>query len=234
MQKKYKGIILYSKIYKENDLFIKFLSHTDEVISGIVYGGLSRKKKGIYQIGFFLDFNIIKINNKPISIQAELSKPLISPIINDKFKLNCLLSVISIINLSIFEGQKINNIFNISENFIYILISKRRWMIDYCIFLFNLLKIIGYQIDYTNNFSNKYFDINTLEFKQNKSNSTLIFPYDLLDQNNYSKINLYSIIDFFKIFEVVYVKNHLNNLNLKLPNHYELFKKSVIQYLKNK
>ena len=45
MQKKYKGILLFSKAYKENDLFIKFLSSTDEIISGIIYGGLSKKKK---------------------------------------------------------------------------------------------------------------------------------------------------------------------------------------------
>ncbi len=44
MQNKYKGILLYVKSYKENDLFIKFLSNSDELISGIVYGGLSKKK----------------------------------------------------------------------------------------------------------------------------------------------------------------------------------------------
>ena len=50
MQTKYKGILIYYKIYKENDLFIKFLSDTDEVISGIVYGGLSKKKRSLLEI----------------------------------------------------------------------------------------------------------------------------------------------------------------------------------------
>ena len=54
MQKKFKGILINYKIYKENDLFIKFLSETDEILSGIVYGGLSRKKKLIYQVGYYL------------------------------------------------------------------------------------------------------------------------------------------------------------------------------------
>ena len=45
MQKKFKGILIFVKIYKENDLYIKFLSDTDELVSGIVYGGLSKKKK---------------------------------------------------------------------------------------------------------------------------------------------------------------------------------------------
>ena len=45
MQKKFKGILIFAKIFKENDLYIKFLSNTDELISGIVYGGLSKKKE---------------------------------------------------------------------------------------------------------------------------------------------------------------------------------------------
>ena len=45
MQQNYKGILLNIKVYKENDLIIRFLSDTDEIITGIVYGGLSKKKK---------------------------------------------------------------------------------------------------------------------------------------------------------------------------------------------
>ena len=45
MQSKHKGILLFTKIYKENDLFIKLLSDKDYLITGIVYGGLSKKKE---------------------------------------------------------------------------------------------------------------------------------------------------------------------------------------------
>ena len=44
MQKKFNGILIHSKVFKDNDLLIKFLSDTDEVFSGIVYGGLSKNK----------------------------------------------------------------------------------------------------------------------------------------------------------------------------------------------
>ena len=53
MQKKFNGILIHSKVFKDNDLLIKFLSDTDEVLSGIVYGGLSKNKKNIMQLGFF-------------------------------------------------------------------------------------------------------------------------------------------------------------------------------------
>ena len=151
MIKKYNGILLYSKPLKENDLLIKFLSSTDEIISGIVYGGLSKKKIHIYQIGSFINFNVKIIFNKPISISGELTHPYMSDIINNKFKLCCLLSTTSIINLSIVEGQKIQNIYKITNNFINTMIYKEKWLIDHFLFLFNVLKIIGYEIDYINN-----------------------------------------------------------------------------------
>ena len=39
------GIIVFSKKIKDNDLFIKVLSSKDKMISGMVYGGNSSKKK---------------------------------------------------------------------------------------------------------------------------------------------------------------------------------------------
>ena len=74
MQKKFNGILIHSKVFKDNDLLIKFLSDTDEVFSGIVYGGLSKNKKNIMQLGFFLNLDVTYIGNRPPSIKAELSK----------------------------------------------------------------------------------------------------------------------------------------------------------------
>ena len=45
MQIKNFGILLYRKAIKENDLFVKILSKDDQIITGIVYGGNSSKKK---------------------------------------------------------------------------------------------------------------------------------------------------------------------------------------------
>ena len=190
MQKKIRGILLFSKIHKENDLFVKFLSNSDEIISGIVYGGQSKNKKNIFQIGFFLNFNVLFKTNRPPIISAELSEPYISIILDDKYKINCLLSLTSLINLSIIEGQKIDNIFYISEKFIRLMITKKNWISHYCLFLMNLLKIIGYEINYTNS-NIKYFDLQTLDFRKTKNNTSIIFPYELLGQNQSPNIKFF-------------------------------------------
>ena len=50
---KERGILLFSKISSENNLYLKFLTDNDEIITGLSFGGSSKKKKNIFQIGFF-------------------------------------------------------------------------------------------------------------------------------------------------------------------------------------
>tara|TARA_B100001057_G_scaffold308596_1_gene308701 strand:- start:221 stop:586 length:366 start_codon:yes stop_codon:yes gene_type:complete len=111
------------------------------------------------------------------------------------------------------------------------MIINKRWISDYCLFLLTLLKTIGYEINYSNH-NLKYFDIESLEFKENKTNSTIVFPFDLIGRDGNENINFNSINTIFKIFELVFKKNHLSNINLQLPNQYLLFKKLIIDYLR--
>ena len=39
------GIIIYTKLIKDNDLYIKIFSDNDDIVTGIVYGGNSSKKR---------------------------------------------------------------------------------------------------------------------------------------------------------------------------------------------
>ena len=231
MQKKYRGILLFSKVYKENDLFIKFLSSSDEIISGIIYGGLSKKKRNIVQVGFNLLFDVSLKANMPPSIKAELTEPYISLIINDKYKLNCLMSVTSLINLSIIEGQRVKDIYQTAQNFLKLMYVNKKWIKDYFIFLFELLKIIGYEIDLNGNNNKKYFNLDSLDFSNTYVQSSIEFPHHLLS-NKISKIDAYAVNQIFKIFEFVFEKHHLSNFNLSLPNQYQLFKKLIIKRVK--
>ena len=89
MQNKLKGLIFYTKNIKDNDLYIKILSSNDYINSGIVYGGNSSKKKSIYQKGYFIDFIYRKKNeNSPSIFTAEICRPYIGNMYEDKFKLN--------------------------------------------------------------------------------------------------------------------------------------------------
>ena len=69
MHKNQIGILLYRKLIKENDLFVKILLDNNSIVTGIVYGGSSSKKKNIYQIGYYLNLRLNKKNsNSPYII----------------------------------------------------------------------------------------------------------------------------------------------------------------------
>lgn len=233
MNKKNEGLIIFIKKIKDNDLYLRILSDDDEILSGIVYGGNSTKKKTIYQLGYFLDFSIMQKNeNIPPSINGEIIEPFTGSIIENKFKSYALLSIISLINVSIIEGQKIFRIYEITKKVINIISSKKHWLSFLCIWFFDLLEIIGYQIEYKDKKKFKFFNLLTHEFQiKSFDANTISFPHNLLTGNR--KIEYKEIIAFFSIFEEIYIKNHLNNINIKMPNNYMNFRNIIIKEVKN-
>ena len=227
---KERGILIFSKISSENNLYLKFLTQKDEIITGLSFGGSTKKKKNIFQIGYFLNI-VIKNKNKnfPNSISAELSKPYYHNIFNDKYKLHALLTLVSLLNISIIEGQKVSGLFNLSENIIEILANEKKWIINYFIFLLNLLKIIGYDIDYQKNISKDYLNLDSLQFSNSSITKSIKFPHLLL--NSKININVENANSFFKIFEIIFQNHHLNNMNLNIPINYFKFKKVILNFL---
>jgi len=231
MKNNKKGIIFYSKIIKDNDLYIRVLSSDDIILSGMVFGGHSKKKKIIYQNGYFIDFSINQKNeNFPPIFLAEITKPYIGIIFEDKYKLHALLSILNIIKLSIVEGQYIRGIYNQTEFLIDKIIFENHWIIFYCEWLFQLLKLIGYQIDYQNNVNKLYFNLSSQEFEKFITNSSIKFPHSLFSFNK--NITYENINAVFLIFESIFLKNHLDNINYKMPSNYLNFKNLIIDKLK--
>lgn len=230
MKNKFKGLILYKKMIKDNDIYIKILASNDQIITGLVYGGNSSKKKLIYQTGFFIDFMISRKNeNHPLTINAEISKPFLSNLTNDKYKLNALLSILSLINLSITEGQHIKGFYIGVEDILLKIIFQNHWIVFYCEWLFYLLQLIGYQIDYKKNNNKKFFDLVNQNFIYESNENTIMFPHDLFfDNQKITKININSI---FYLFESVFTKNHLDNINHKMPFNFLNFKKIILKRL---
>ena len=230
---KERGILLFSKLSSENNLYVKILTDKDEIITGLSFGGSSKKNKNIYQVGYFLNI-IIKNKNKnfPNSISGELSKPYYHNIFNDKYKLHGLLAIISLLNISIIEGQKVKGLFDSSEKIIEILLNAEKWIIDYFLYLLNLLKLIGYDIDFHKNSLNNYFNLETLQFEDYSTSRTIKFPHQLLNKKQI--IDKQNANSFFKIFEIILQNHHLNNMNLNIPTNYLKFKKLILDFLSKK
>jgi len=142
-----------------------------------------------------------------------------------------LLSLLSLINISIVEGQVIKDLYNSVYKLILIIINENRWIIFYCEWLFNLLQLIGYQIDYKKNTKNMYYDIVNQNFLYTPNINSIEFPHNLL--NNSKQLSYKNLSSVFTIFESIFVKNHLENVNYKMPINFINFKKIVLDTLQN-
>ena len=47
------GILLFTKISSENNLYLKILTENDEIITGICFAGATRKKKTFFKLDIF-------------------------------------------------------------------------------------------------------------------------------------------------------------------------------------
>ena len=229
IENKVRGILLFCKLSSENNLYIKFLSDKDELLTGLSFGGYTKKNKNIYQVGYFLEIILKKKNNYPNNIPAELSTPYYYNIFIDTYKLHCLLAIVSLLNISIIEGQKVNGLFYLTEQIIQILANKNKWIVDFFLYLLNLLKLIGYDIDFKNNLSKSYFNLKTLQFDNYFKSESIKFPHNLLSK--IELINKDNANSFFKIFENILQNHHLNNMNLNIPINYFKFKKIILNFL---
>ena len=144
--------------YNENSTIINIFSLKHGNISGIVYGGSSRKLKKILQIGNKLFVvHKSKHESKIGYFSVELIKP-ISPILfSNKKNISCYLSALSILRILLPEGQANKKIYNDLENFIGNLQDNK------CIFFYILWEqLLLKELGFETKFNLDKFSINIL------------------------------------------------------------------------
>ncbi|MBI29315.1 MAG: DNA repair protein RecO [Pelagibacteraceae bacterium] len=231
------GLIIYTKNIKEKNLYIKILTQKNGLCTGIVYGGKSKKNNSIYQVGNFINFNLLKKNeNLPPSISGDIISPLSSFIYDDKYKLYLILSCCSIVNSTIKENQIYTDIYIETKKLISNL-SKKKWFYEFSNWILIYLSEIGYGIEISKiNQKKRFINIDNLtifdlnEFSNLKNNDYIEFPFELIVNKtiNYKQCNL-----LFNFFECILLKHIYNNSKYNIPNMYFDFKKIVLQRLDN-
>ena len=136
--------LLSKRKFRENASIINVLTLNKGKITGIVYGGNSRKIRNYLQVSNKLFvFNNSKNENKIGYFKTELIKA-ISPIyFNNKEKTSALISLCSLLNSLLPESQPYKNIFKSFDKFINSL-HLDNWIILYIFFEINLIKELGY------------------------------------------------------------------------------------------
>ena len=164
--------LLSKKKFRENANIINVFSKNRGKISGVVYGGNSRKIKNYLQISnkLYINHNA-KNENRLGYFKTELVKPISPLYFNDKERSSALLSISSILNVLLPDSQPNQNIYKSFEEFVNS-IKLDNWVILYIFLELSLIKDLGY-------------DPNLEKFKNNKSETDFqkikidTFTYDV-------------------------------------------------------
>ena len=125
------GFLLSKNRYNENSLITEFYTKDHGKISGIIFGGTSKKNKNYLQLGnqLFLNYNS-KSENRIGYFKIEIQNAY-SPIYFDNWqKLNCITSSMNLIRLLTADSQKNKRIYNLINDF-YSIISNDDWLQKY-------------------------------------------------------------------------------------------------------
>ena len=138
------GFLLSKIKFRENANIINVFTNTHGKVSGIVYGGNSRKIRNFLQISnkIFI-FNTSKAENRIGYFKVELVHAISPKYFNNKKKTTCLLSVTSVLNLLLPESQPYKNLFTSLEIFLKKL-DQENWAVNYVYWELNLLKELGF------------------------------------------------------------------------------------------
>ena len=175
------GFLLSKSRYNENSLISEFFTKNHGKISGIVFGGSSKKIRNYLQVGNQLHINYnSKSENRIGYFKLEIQKAL-SPIYFDNHqKLSCIISSMSLIRLLTAESQSNTKLFNLIEKF-YSVISNDIWLKDFIFWELELLKTLGFDLELENLVSKEIINQKTVYVVKSKIEKKII-PNFLIDK----------------------------------------------------
>ncbi len=178
-----KGFLLSKFKYSENSVIADFFTTEHGKSSGIIFGASSKRIKGYLQIGNKFQLNYQSKNeNKIGSFKVEIIKAETPFFFNDRSKLHCISSSMSMVKLLTAENQKNPEIFNLIEKF-FILIKKNNWLMEYIIWELELLKLSGYDLNLSK-IVKKTIENNKSKYFVESQTEKKIVPNFLVENNN--------------------------------------------------
>ena len=201
--------------YSENSIIAEVFTENHGKISGIIFGGTSKKIKNYLQIGNKIYVNY---NSKSVTrigyFKIEILKAL-TPLYFDKNqKLSCITSAMHLIKLLTAEAQSNKEIFKLIDKFFEIL-TFDNWIQKYIFWELELLKLLGYDLELKTMAEKEIVD-SEVNYYVKSSTEKKSIPNFLIDENNMD-VNLKNLLKGLKLVSDYLEKSILKPNNLNLP-----------------
>ena len=209
------GFLISKNKYNENSLISEIYTRNHGKVTGLVFGGTSRKMKNYLQIGNQLHVNYnSKSENRIGYFKLEIQNAFSPIYFENHKKITCIYSAMNLVRLLTAESQSNINIFTLIEKFYYI-IAKDEWLKDYIFWELELLKVLGFDLELSSLVTKELIDSKTIYFVKSK-NEKKIIPNFLIDKNLYVD-DLNTLLKGLKLVSDFLEKNILQPNNLNYP-----------------
>jgi DNA repair protein RecO (recombination protein O) len=219
------GFLISKNRYSENSLIAEIFTKDRGKISGIIFGGTSKKIKNYLQIGNRLHLNYSsKSENRIGYFKVEILNAYSPLYFDHKQKLSCITSATNLVKILTADSQSNIKVYQLIENLFFILDSKD-WLKKYIFWELDLLKVLGYDLE-LESLVEKDTIKNKTVYYASSSNEKKYVPNFLIDKD-IEVSDLKTLLNGLKLVGDYLDKTILKPNNLNYPNSRLLFINSL-------
>lgn len=219
------GFLLSKNRYNENSIITEIFTKERGKVSGIIFGGTSKKIKNYLQVGNLLYTNY---NSKSVNrigyFKIEIFKAFTPIYFDDPKKLNCISSSMNLIKILTADSQRNEDIYK-SINDLYKILEEPDWLKRYIFWELNLLSILGFNLDLKQMVNKEILDNKTVYFAKSSTERKLV-PNFLIDKDE-NQENTKDLLNGLKLVGDFLDKTILKPNNINHPLTREQFINSL-------
>ena len=190
-----KGYLLSLNKYNENSSIAEFYTKNNGKIVGVIFGSTSKKIKSYLLIGNKFHINSkLREDGRLGYLKVEIDEIKTPVYLENKKKLFCIIYCMNLIKILTAENENNIEIYNLLEK-LFKIIELDNWLVEFLYLELNILKSIGYDINFKDYVVDKSINGQT---KYIVDSSQKIIPNFLIDKN-ISPENLNDIYSGFSI-----------------------------------
>ena len=191
-----KGYLISLNKYNENSSIAEFYTENNGKIVGIIFGSTSKKIKSYLLIGNKFHINSkLREDGRLGYLKVEIDEIKTPVYLENKKKLFCIIYCMNLIKILTAENENNVEIYNLLEK-LFKIIELDNWLVEFLYLELNILKSIGYDINFKDYVVNKNINGQT---KYIVDSSQKIIPSFLIDK----KISPENLKDIYKGFSIV-------------------------------
>jgi DNA repair protein RecO (recombination protein O) len=191
-----KGYLISLNKYNENSSIAEFYTENNGKIVGIIFGSTSKKMKSYLLIGNKFHINSkLREDGRLGYLKVEIDEIKTPVYLENKKKLFCIIYCMNLIKILTAENENNVEIYNLLEK-LFKIIELDNWLVEFLYLELNILKSIGYDINFKDYVVDKNINGQT---KYIVDSSQKIIPNFLIDKN----ISPENLKDIYKGFSIV-------------------------------